>query len=64
MPEVAYGGQGGFGDVILHPQYASNSIVYVSYSEPGDGGTSGAAVARATLALDNERRRLAARASR
>ncbi len=51
VPKVAYGGQGGFGDVILHPQHASNSVVYVSYSEPGDGGTSGAAVARATLAL-------------
>jgi len=53
VPEVAYGGQGGFGDVILHPGFASNSIVYVSYSEPGDKGTSGAAVARAKLALDS-----------
>jgi aldose sugar dehydrogenase len=52
VAKVAYGGQGGFGDVILHPQYATNSIVYVSYSEPGDGGTSGSAVARATLSLD------------
>jgi glucose/arabinose dehydrogenase len=55
VPKVAYGGQGGFGDVILHPQFASNSLVYVSYAEPGDGqtsDTSGAAVARARLALD------------
>jgi len=52
VPQVAYGGQGGFGDVILHPQFASNSIVYVSYSEPGDADTNGAAVARARLALD------------
>ncbi len=52
IPPVAHGGQGGFGDVILHPQYADNSVVYVSYSEPGDGGNSGAAVARATLSLD------------
>ncbi len=56
VPEVAYGGQGGFGDVILHPQFASNSIVYVSYSEAGQGaddkGTNGAAVARARLVLD------------
>ena len=56
IPEVAYGGQGGFGDVILHPQFASNSIIYVSYSEPGQGAndskTNGAAVARARLALD------------
>jgi aldose sugar dehydrogenase len=52
VPKVAYGGQGGFGDVILHPRFTTNSLVYVSYSEPGDGGTSGSAVARATLALD------------
>jgi glucose/arabinose dehydrogenase len=52
VPAVAYGGQGGFGDVVLHPQFAANRIVYVSYSEPGDGGTNGAAVARATLVLD------------
>ena len=49
VPQVAYGGQGGFGDVILHPQFAANSIVYVSYSEPGQGendrDTNGAAVA-------------------
>ena len=56
VPEVAYGGQGGFGDVILHPRFAANSIVYVSYSEAGQGessgGTNGAAVARARLELD------------
>jgi glucose/arabinose dehydrogenase len=52
VPAVAYGGQGGFGDVILHPQFARNSIVYVSYSEPGGDGTNGAAVARAELSLD------------
>jgi len=53
VPEVSYGGQGGFGDVILHPAYASNSIVYVSYSEAGNAGTNGAAVARARLTLDD-----------
>jgi glucose/arabinose dehydrogenase len=53
VPRIAYGGQGGFGDVILHPRFAENQVVYVSYSEPGDGRTSGAAVARAKLALDD-----------
>jgi glucose/arabinose dehydrogenase len=48
VPPVAYGGQGGFGDVILHPRFASNKVVYLSYAEPGDGGR-GAAVARAVL---------------
>jgi glucose/arabinose dehydrogenase len=51
VPTVAYGGQGGFGDVILHPQFASNNLVYLSYVEPGEKGTRGAAVARAKLTL-------------
>jgi aldose sugar dehydrogenase len=51
VPRVAYGGQGGFGDIILHPDFANNRVVYLSYAEAGDGG-SGAAVARGTLALD------------
>src|SRR5690606_36546082 len=53
VPEVAYGGQGGFGDVVLHPDFAENGLVYGSYAEAGDGG-SGAAVARARLVLDTE----------
>ena len=28
--EVAYGGQGGLGDVVLHPQFAQNGLVYIS----------------------------------
>jgi len=51
VPAVAYGGQGGLGDVVLHPQFASNRLVYLSYAEAGTGGR-GAAVARATLNLD------------
>ncbi len=53
VPEVDEGGQGGFGDVVLHPQFASNGIVYLSYAEAGDGDTRGAAVARAKLTLDD-----------
>ena len=41
VPQVSHGGQGGFGDVILHPGFASNSIVYVSYAEAGSGGAGG-----------------------
>jgi glucose/arabinose dehydrogenase len=51
VPTVAYGGQGGFGDVILHPQFASNRYVYFSYIE-SEGGNRGAVVARAQLTLD------------
>ena len=54
VPTVAYGGQGGFGDVLLHPEFASNGLVYLSYVEPGDSGTRGAAVARAKLTLDDK----------
>lgn len=52
VPSVAYGGQGGLGDVVLHPSFASNQLVYMSYVEAGEGGKRGAAVARAKLALD------------
>ena len=52
VPQVAYGGQGGLGDVVLHPQFASNGWVYFSFAEAGPGGPRGAAVARAKLKLD------------
>ena len=51
VPAVVYGGQGGFGDVALHPKFAENGLVYLSYVE-GDHGRSGAVVARAKLTFD------------
>ncbi|UWX03962.1 PQQ-dependent sugar dehydrogenase [Pseudoxanthomonas sp. NC8] len=51
VPEVVHAGWGGFADVVLHPQFARNGWVYLSYAEAGDGNTSGAAVARAKLDL-------------
>jgi aldose sugar dehydrogenase len=51
VPKVAYEGQGGLGDVVVHPKFAQNKWVYISYAEPGDGNTRGAAVARARLEL-------------
>jgi glucose/arabinose dehydrogenase len=51
VPQVAYGGQGGLGDVIIHPDFANNKYVYLSFAEAGDGGF-GAAVARGKLATD------------
>ena len=51
LPEISHGGQGGFGDVVLHPDFEDNNLVYMSYVEPGDGDTRGAAVARARLSL-------------
>lgn len=52
VPSVVYGGQGGLGDVVLHPDFERNGLVYLSYAEAGERGTAGAAVARARLALD------------
>jgi len=51
VPAVAYGGQGGLGDLVLHPKFADNGLVYLSYAEAGTGDTRGAAVARAKLVL-------------
>ena len=46
--EVAYGGQGGLGDVVLHPDFERNSLVYLSYAERADDGSkAGAVVVRA-----------------
>ncbi|MCI2263504.1 PQQ-dependent sugar dehydrogenase [Xanthomonas indica] len=53
VPAVAYGGQGGLGDVLPHPGFAKNGWVYLSYAEPGSGDTRGGAVMRAKLTLDN-----------
>ncbi len=52
VPAVAFGGQGGLGDVVLHPDFASNGLVYFSFAQAGPGSTRGAAVARARLQLD------------
>ena len=55
VPDVDYGGQGGLGDIILHPNYAQNKIVYLSYVEDSDEAVRGAAVARAVLNLENDK---------
>ena len=53
VPAVDYGGQGGLGDVVLHPKFASNQLIYLSYVEKGEGDLRGAAVARARLTVDD-----------
>ena len=53
VPEVDYGGQGGLGDVVLHPNFEDNGVIYLSYTEAGDEDTRGAALARGTLTLDD-----------
>jgi aldose sugar dehydrogenase len=56
IPEVDYGGQGGLGDVVVHPDYASNRLIYISYVEAGADDVRGAAVARARLTVDGDDR--------
>ena len=51
IPQVAYGGQGGLGEVALHPDFAKNRWVYLSYAEQGQGGY-GAVVIRGKLNLN------------
>ena len=50
IPKVAYGGQGGLGDIALHPNFENNKLVYLSYAEAGKGGY-GAVVIRGELDL-------------
>ena len=52
VPEVVYGGQGGLGDVIVHPQFKINNWLYLSYVEAGRSGKRGAVVIRAKLKIN------------
>ena len=49
LPPVDARGQGGLLDVVLHPQFASNQLVYWSYAEPDAQGGNSTAVARGRL---------------
>src|SRR5271155_3832959 len=50
VPPVLYKGQGGMLGVFLSPHYAKDHFVYLTYAEPGDGGSS-LALARARLSI-------------
>ncbi|HEX9685876.1 MAG TPA: PQQ-dependent sugar dehydrogenase [Burkholderiales bacterium] len=49
LPEIAAYGQGGLMDAAIHPRFADNNLVYLSYAARGDGGFS-TEVARGRLA--------------
>lgn len=53
-PDVAYGGQGGLGDVVISLDFVNDGYVYLSFAEKGEGDTSGAAVARAKLVMADD----------
>jgi glucose/arabinose dehydrogenase len=52
VPEVWASGQGGLLDVALHPDFATNRLVYLSYSKPGEKGATTAVIRGA---FDGER---------
>jgi glucose/arabinose dehydrogenase len=46
LPAVDARGQGGLLDVALDPDFATNNVIYWSFSEPQEGGANNTAVAR------------------
>jgi glucose/arabinose dehydrogenase len=58
VPRVDYGGQGGLGDVVLAPDFASSGLVYLSFAEAGEGDLRGAAVGRGRLVIQGGAARL------
>ena len=52
-PKVRAQGQGGLFDVVLHPKYAQNHYIYLSYAKPNEDGKLGTtAVTRAKFEND------------
>ena len=51
VPEVHVAGQGGLGDVAVHPDFVVNHRVYLSFVEAAPDGTSGAALGYGMLDL-------------
>ena len=49
LPEVTVHGQGGLHDVVLHPEFSKNSLIYLAYAARGSDGA-GAELARGRLA--------------
>jgi glucose/arabinose dehydrogenase len=58
VPAVKVAGQGGLGDVVVHPDFAGNQRVYLSYAEAGPNGTSGAALGYGRLMMGQGQPRL------
>ena len=52
VPEVLARGQGGLLEVALHPDFASNRLLYLSYSKPLPGGESTTAIVRGRFVGD------------
>ncbi|GAA0282158.1 PQQ-dependent sugar dehydrogenase [Alteraurantiacibacter aestuarii] len=52
MPEVAYGGQGGLGDVAFAPDYATSGTVYLTWAKAAEGDARRAVAARGQFSCD------------
>lgn len=52
VPKVRTGGQGGLLDVVPHPAFAKNRLVYLSYSKPNADDSRGTTAARARFEND------------
>lgn len=52
LPEIYVRGQGGLLDVVAHPEFSSNNILYISYSKPQGGSESTTAIIRARFEND------------
>ena len=63
VPKVEARGQGGMGDIIVHPDFARNGTVFISYVErdADNNRLSGAVVERATLTLGSTTGKLSKR---
>ena len=51
VPEVVDQGQGGLFDVLPHPDFANNNVLFISYAKPVEGGST-TSVLRGTFAND------------
>ena len=56
VPAVVFAGQGGLGDVVLAPDFATSGMVYLTWAEAGESGARGAAMGRAKLVIDGSPR--------
>ena len=52
VPSVVSSGQGGLHEVALHPEFASNGLVYLAYAKATSGGRATTALARGRLEGD------------
>ncbi|WAT18785.1 PQQ-dependent sugar dehydrogenase [Aurantiacibacter sp. MUD11] len=53
-PEVAYGGQGGFGEVAFAPDYETSRHIYLSWAKGTPGQATRAVVGRGTLVCEGD----------